>query len=344
MTFLKGVALMRFRDWTALPDGLACGALNRISDVPGLSVGHHTIVEDEPRFLRTGVSVLRIEGVHERPVAAASHLFNGYGKTLGLPQIDEIGNMESHVYLTNTLSVGAVQQGAVSLALEGRPDVRSFNAVVMECNDGRLSDIASLAITPEMAGLALEDARADFEMGSIGAGTGMICFGFKGGIGSASRKVTIGDSEYTVGVLVLSNFGSGADLRLPGCHHDFTHGPGESGDGSLIMIAGTDAPLMPHQLKRVARHMSGAIGLLGSPGSHGSGDFALAFSTGLRLGAGGPLRNETLLVNDGAAMSQFFRAATWATAEAIVDSMFISPGMKGFRTEVSSLRVRLPVS
>ncbi len=332
----------RFREWTSLPDGLSCGPLNLISDVPGLSVGHHTVIEDEPRFLRTGVSVLKIDDVHERPVAAATHVFNGFGKSMGLLQIDELGIMESHVYLTNTLSVGAVQQGAVRLALEGRPETRTFNAVVMECSDGRLSDIRALAVTPEMAGLALADARQEFALGSVGAGTGMICFGFKGGIGSASRVVEIDGRSYTVGALVLSNFGAGQDLRLPGCNHAFTHGRSESGDGSLIMIAATDAPLMPHQLKRVARHLSGAIGLLGSPGSHGSGDFAVAFSTGLRLGSGNTWRNETILANDGAAMSALFRAATWAATEAIIDSMFTSPGMKGLLTEVASLRVKLP--
>ncbi len=334
---------MRFRDRSKFPDGLPAGPLNRITDVPGLAVGHHTLINDTPRILRTGVSVLRIDNVLSRPVSAACHVFNGYGKSMGLPQIEELGSMESDVFLTNTLSIGAVQQGAVQSILRDRPGIRSLNAVVMECNDGQLSDIGSLAVTPEMAGLALADARPEFEMGSVGAGTGMICFGFKGGIGSASRRVEIGGREFTVGALVLSNFGKKEDLRLPGHSLRFEDPPAESGDGSLIMIAATDAPLMPHQLKRVARHLSGAIGLLGSPGSHGSGDFALAFSTGLRFGGAEPWRNEAILASDGEAMSLLFRAATWATAEAIIDSMLLSPAMRGFRTEAGSLAHAFPL-
>lgn len=330
---------VRYRDYEQLPDGLPCGPLNKITDVPGLAVGHHTLQQQEPTILNTGVTCLSIENVQSSQVAAATHIMNGFGKSLGLAQIDEIGTMESHVFLTNTLSVGAVQQGAVKIALKERPNIRSFNAVVMECNDGRLSDIAQLAVTPEMADLALRDATDDFPMGSVGAGTGMICFGYKGGIGSSSRLIEIDGKVYTVGSIVLSNFGRQDDLTLPGKGRlaPRPDAEGESGDGSLILVVATDVPLMPHQLKRVARHSCLSVGLLGGPGSHGSGDFALAFSTTMRTTPGSAIMERANLVNDGAAMSALFRAAAWSCAEAILDSMLLSPATKGFRTEVLSL-------
>lgn len=330
---------MRYRDFEKLPDGLPCGPLNKISDVPGLTVGHHTLRREEPTILNTGVTCLRIPDVVQAPVSAATHVMNGFGKSLGLVQVDELGTMESHVYFTNTLSVGAIQQGGVKVALKERPDMRSYNTVVMECNDGRLSDIAELAVTPEMAALALDDAREDFDLGSVGGGTGMICFGFKGGMGSASRVITVGDTDYTVGALVQANFGRQDDLTLPGKGLRFVNrqAPGESGDGSLIMVVGTDLPLMPHQLQRVARHACLCVGLLGGPGSHGSGDIAVAFSTGLRSKSGPAIQTRPNLVVEGAAMSALFRAAAWSCAEAILDSMLMSPATKGHRMDVSSL-------
>lgn len=327
---------MRFRQWSPLPDGLPTGPLNSITDVPGLRVGHHTVIEDAPRVLRTGVTVIDIDHVLQRPVAAACHVLNGYGKSMGLVQIEELGSIESPVYLTNTLSIGAVQQGAVRVALAAKPGLRSYNAVVMECNDGTLSDIAALAVTPEMVPLAHADARPDFPCGSLGAGTGMICFAFKGGIGSASRVLAVNGRHYHLGALVLANFGKRSDLRLPGSNQVFADG-GESSAGSLIMIVATDLPLMPHQLKRLARHTPLAIGLLGSPGHHGSGDIALAFSTTTRFGGAGTIEDRPVVVDDGEVMTAIFRAAAWATAEAILDSMFLSPPMRGHRGEVPSI-------
>ncbi len=326
----------RFRHWSALPDGLRTGPRNLITDVPGLTVGHHTLVEDAPRILRTGVTVLRIPDALAQPVAAASHVFNGYGKTMGLVQIDELGTLESPIWFTNTLSIGAVQQGAVQVALREKPGLRSFNAVVTECNDSHLSDIATLAVTPAMAVLAHDDARADFPLGSVGAGAGMVCFGFKGGIGSASRVIELEGRLYTVGALVLANFGRREDLRLPGVALPPGAGP-TNGSGSLIMVVGTDLPLLPHQLRRVTRHMSLAIGLLGGPGGHGSGDIAIAFSTGCRLGTGAVFQERTLLANEGSAMDQVFRAATWACAESILDAMVTSPTTRGLRGTVDGL-------
>jgi len=332
----KGTIAMRYRDHAPLPDGLPTGPLNRITDVPGLAVGHHTLIEDSPRVLRTGVSVLRIDDALNRPVAAACHVFNGYGKSMGLVQIEELGSIESSIYLTNTLSIGAVQQGAVALVREANPHLRSHNAVVMECNDGTLSQIATLAVTPEMAGLAMADAREDFALGSVGAGTGMICFGFKGGIGSASRRIAVDGREFTVGALVLANFGRREDLRMPGLETALSTS-GESGDGSLIMIIATDLPLLPHQLKRVARHAGNGMGLLGCPGSNGSGDISIAFSTTTRGGGADTFQQREVIVNDSATMSLAFRAAAWATAEAILDAMVASPAMKSHHGDVPAL-------
>jgi D-aminopeptidase len=327
---------LRYRRLRTLPDGLPTGSLNLISDVPGIRVGHHTIWEEAPRILRTGVTALTIPNVVAQPVAAATHVFNGFGKSLGLMQIDELGTMESPVYLTNTLSVGAVHQGAVAVAQRERSPLRTYNPIVMECNDGRLSDIDALAVTPAMAALAHDAATENFELGSVGAGTGMICFGHKGGIGSSSRCIEVAGNEFTVGALVLSNFGRREDLRLPGTALSLAPGVMD-GNGSLILIVATDLPLMPHQLRRVARHAALCIGQLGTPGYHGSGDVVVAFSTGLRLGSGEAMRSANIIANDGEAMNLAFRAAAWSCTEAILDSMLASPAVKGLRAEVPSL-------
>lgn len=322
---------MRYREYAPLKDGFSTGKLNRITDVPRLRVGHCTIDRDQLTIVRTGVTVLRIDDVISKPVWAASNVFNGYGKSIGLVQVDELGTMESHVFFTNTLSIGAVQQGAVKIALRECHDITSFNAVVMECNDSYLSDIASLSVTDSMAIEAYDGAVKDFKMGSVGAGTGMVCFGFKGGIGSSSRMIEIDGREYTLGALVLANFGRTTDLKIPGLVDVNFEEPQRDG-GSLIMVLSTDVPLLPHHLKRIARHLSLSIGILGAPGYHGSGDIALAFSTADR-------RDPQALTigEDGSIMSRIFKASVWATVEAILDSMFSSPYTKGFHGTVPSI-------
>jgi len=324
---------MRFRELASPGDGCETGTLNKITDLEGIRVGHYTLTEDTPRCLRTGISVIRIPFVYERPVPAASSVFNGYGKSMGLIQIEELGTIESDIFLTNTLSIGAVHQGAVRLALESNAELSSLNVVVMECNDGFLNEIRALAIKEEMVADTVGNAKKDFQLGSCGAGTGMVCFGYKGGIGSSSRIIEFGGRKYTLGVFVLSNFGRSSDLRIPSLElrprlQDF-----DREKGSLIMILGTDLPLMPHQLKRVTRHMNLAIGLLGAPGHHGSGDISLAFTTSREYSL-----SEQSLMNEGNTISEIFRAAVWACAEAIVDSMLCSGAMTGFKGSVDSLR------
>lgn len=322
---------MRFRNCGHHFEWLRSGPLNRITDVEGLGVGHYTLVEDFPRILRTGVTAIRIEDVIRKPLMAASSVFNGYGKSMGLIQIDELGTLESHIYLTNTLSIGAVHQAAIKIALDEYPDLTSHNAIVMECNDSYLNDITALAVSESMAVEAYKNAARDFELGSVGVGTGMVCFDMKGGIGSASRVGVIDGREYTVGSLVLSNFGSRQDLRIEG----FDLKQGESlnlAGGSLIMIVATDIPLLPHHLKRVARHMSLAIGILGAPGYHGSGDISLAFSTARTFDF------DTLRIGDSSSnMNLIFRMAVQATTEAILDSMFCSKTMSGLKGTVKSI-------
>ncbi|HDP77152.1 MAG TPA: S58 family peptidase [Mesotoga infera] len=327
---------MRFRELARQSDGYETGALNKITDLEGIRVGHYTLTEDSPRCLRTGITVIRIPSVYERPVPAASSVFNGYGKSMGLIQIEELGTLESDIFLTNTLSIGAVHQGAVRLALQSNPELSSLNVVVMECNDGFLSDIRSLSIREEMVSIAVMNARKDFTLGSCGAGTGMICFGYKGGIGSSSRIIEFDGRKYTVGAIVLSNFGRSSDLRIPSLELSDDSGSSAQGAGSLIMIVGTDLPLMPHQLKRVSRHMSLAIGLLGAPGHHGSGDISLAFSTAREYSL-----SDQRLMSHGNTISEIFRASAWACVEAIVDSMLSSDGMSGFKGSVKSLRSAL---
>ena len=209
--------------WRARDLGLGCGILplgsrNSISDVPGIRVGHRTIVEGD---IRTGVTAILPPSPNvfrDKPVAAA-HVLNGFGKSAGLVQIDELGTLETPVLLTNTLAVGTCCTALVRHAVKTNPDIgretSTVNPLVLECNDGFLNDIQALSVTEADALTAIETASVDFACGAVGAGCGMSAFGFKGGIGSSSRRLVLDDYTFHLGVLVLANFGRPGDLRLP---------------------------------------------------------------------------------------------------------------------------------
>lgn len=259
------------------------GERDLITDVPGVKVGHVTLKEGD---IHTGVTAVLPHGGNcfQDKVMAGVSVINGFGKSVGLIQIQELGTIETPILLTNTLSVGTACQELTRYMLEGNPDIGvttgTVNCVVTECNDGRLNDIRGLHVRPEHIRQALESAGEDFEEGAVGGGTGMVCLGLKGGIGSASRRVDVDGQPYTVGALVMSNFGAPGNLIIGGKHYDTNLGREERKDeGSIIMLLATDIPLNERQLSRLAKRSMVALGRVGSYCGNGSGDIAIAFTT-----------------------------------------------------------------
>jgi D-aminopeptidase len=257
----------------------------RITDVPGVRVGHRTLVDGD---IRTGVTAILPHGgdiYRDRPVAA-SYVLNGFGKSVGLVQLDELGQIETPILLTNTLSVGTCANALIRLAVVGNPGIGrrlpTVNPVVGECNDGFLNDIQAMAVTEADAVAALEAASVDFASGAVGAGAGMSCFGFKGGIGTASQAISLDGVAHHLGVLALCNFGRAGDLRLEDGRRV---GPGASEGpekGSVMVVVATDIPLDHRQLRRVIRRFGVGLARVGSFWGHGSGDIAIGFTTANR--------------------------------------------------------------
>ncbi len=296
----------RLRDLGVTIGNLPPGPLNAITDVAGVKVGHTTIVRGET--VRTGVTAILPHGgnLFRDKVPGAIFVGNGFGKLMGSTQVEELGEIESPILLTNTLAVGRVADAASDsmLALPGNENVRSINIVVGETNDGRLNDIRGRHITREDVLAAIQGAKEGVvEEGSVGAGTGTVAFGYKGGIGTASRRA----GAYTVGVLVQSNFGG--TLTIAGVPIPKEGVAGR--DGSIMIVIATDAPVDARNLKRMGARAMMGLARTGAAGSNGSGDYAIAFSTA---------RQPTKLVaNDD--MSLLFLATIEATEEAIVNSL-----------------------
>lgn len=317
--------------------GLTCGILpagahNAITDVPGVRVGHCTVRNGD---INTGVTAILPHGgnLFRRKVMAASHVINGFGKTVGLTQVQELGTIETPILLTNTLSVGTCATALIRDAIRLNPDIGrtsgTVNPLVGECNDGPLNDIQALAITEEHALAALADAHeGDVEQGNVGAGTGMSCFGFKGGIGSASRKINLAGGRH-LGVLVLSNFGKAGDLILPDGRRPDPRQPDQPERGSIMVVLATDVPLEHRQLERVARRAGAGIARLGSFWGHGSGDIAIAFSTGNLVDHDETRDLVPLVTLNEARIDLLFRAATEATQEAVLNSMLSADAFTG---------------
>lgn len=313
------------------------GDLNSIADVKGVTVGHETLDHGNAR---TGVTaILPHQGnIFREKVMAASHVINGFGKSTGLIQIDELGTIETPIILTNTLSVGDAYKGLVQYMIEQNVEIGrtagTVNPVVCECNDGFLNDIRGLYITPGHVSRAIQNSTADFTQGDVGAGKGMSCYKLKGGIGSSSRIAAIGNETFTVGVLVLSNFGEMKDLTINGIKagryisRSF-HKDKEKSAGSIIVVIATDAPLSERQLKRTCMRVSAGISRTGSYIQNGSGEIALAFSTTNRIEH---FSNNVILplrmLND-EMIDPLFRATVEATEEAILNSMIYSSPVTG---------------
>ena len=332
-TTAQGVAAKpSVRDWGRAPGVLPTGPLNAITDVDGVRVGQVTLNHGEG--VRTGVTAIIPHGgdVFRDRVPAALKVANGYGKLAGATQIRELGELETPIVLTNTLSVAAAMEGIIRWTLDqpGHEDIRSVNAVVGETNDGGLNDIRGLHVTPAHVIEAITTARSGpVAEGTVGAGTGTIAFGFKGGIGTSSRRLPRSLGGHTVGVLVQSNYGGlltidgvpvGAEI---GRFYLKDAVEAEKPDGSIMIIVATDAPLSDRNLERLAERAFAGLARTGAAYSNGSGDYAIAFSTaeGVRRT---PERREELAryedwPND--RMSPLFVAVAEATEEAILNSM-----------------------
>lgn len=333
---------MRLRDYGYQIGTMPTGPRNAITDVPGVTVGHSTIHNDQ---CHTGVTVIlpAQDNLFTNKLTAACYIHNGFGKTTGLMQIEELGSLETPIALTNTLNVGLVHDALVSYTLEQcRQDgvsLRSVNPVVGECNDGRLSNIALRPVTRDHVYAAIQNASQSVPEGSLGAGAGTICYGLKGGIGTASRQMTLGDTTYTLGVLVQSNFGSTQDLMVAGkpLGRDLVHSiagkkiaPTKVDAGSIMMIVGTDLPLSSRQLRRVIRRCGVGLARTGSYLGHGSGEVMIGFTTANRILYDGPeLVSHTTLRED--LLDIPFRAVAEATEEAVLNSMTAANTITGYQ-------------
>ena len=326
---------------------LPVGPLNSITDIAGVTVGHTTIIRGDN--IRTGVTaILPHQGnLFREKVPGAVFVGNGFGKLMGSTQVTELGEIETPILLTSTLSVPRVADALLDymLSLPGNEDVQSVNPVVGETNDGYLNDIRGRHITRDDVLNSIKNAKSGpVEEGSVGAGTGTVAFGFKGGIGTSSRKLPAGLGAYTVGVLVQTNFGGvltingapvGRELdqyylkeELRGINYGPGHNPREMADGSVIIVIATDAPVDARQLKRMGARAMMGLARTGAAGSNGSGDYAIAFSTSSDVRIQTPRdpssrnvpRSIKVLGND--AMSPLFLAVIEATEEAIYNSLF----------------------
>ncbi|MEU6843424.1 P1 family peptidase [Streptomyces sp. NPDC046716] len=340
----------RPRDLGIAPGVLPPGPANSLTDVPGVRVGHVTLAHDDAELpVRTGVTVVvpAPGSVFRDKPAAGLEVVNGFGKAAGLSQIAELGVLETPLALTNTLAVGAAFEGLVRHALAGHPEIGTttgtVNPAVFECNDGWLNDIRGLHVRPRHVRAALDAASdAPVAEGAVGAGTGMVSFGWKAGIGSGSRLVDAGDGiRWTVGVLVLANFGSAADLTVAGApvgrtltpEHAVEQGEFARGAGSCVVLVATDAPADARQLRRVAKRASVGLARTGGIIQHGSGEYALAWSTAQRTPhiPRGPVRSATAVAEHGPVLDLLFRAAAEATEEAVLASLFAAHPVTGVR-------------
>jgi D-aminopeptidase len=319
----------RARDVGVAPGVGATGPLNAITDVAGVRVGHTTIVEGDS--VRTGVTAIVPHGgnVFQDKVAGSVFVGNAFGKLAGSTQVNELGTIETPIVLTNTLSVGVALDAVVryTLAQPGNEEVRSVNAVVGETNDGGLNDIRGLHVKTDHVISAIRNASdGAVDEGAVGAGTGTICYGWKGGIGTSSRKLE--RTGYMVGVLAQTNFGG--NLTIAGVPiYKMLQPPrrgganaGEAADGSCMLIVATDAPLDSRDLRRLAARAVFGLARTGSAYSNGSGDFAVAFSTSpemrSRFNETAPRARQVLPTD---AVSPLFEAALEATEEAVYNSL-----------------------
>jgi D-aminopeptidase len=323
------------------------GPLNAITDVTGVRVGHRTMVEGDR--IRTGVTAIipHAGNLFQDKTPAAIVVGNGFGKLMGSTQVQELGEIETPILLTNTLAVAQVAEGAVRWTLQqpGNESVRSVNAVVGETNDGRLNDIRARTVTPQHAIEAIERATTGaVEEGAVGAGTGTIAFDLKGGIGTSSRRLPARFGGYTLGVLVQSNFGGLLTIagqpvwKLLGSN-PFAPPPAPANAGSIMIVVATDAPLSDRNLERLARRALVGLARTGATVSNGSGDYVVAFSTAEAVRRTPAQRSSIATVSElpNDRMTPLFQAVAEATEEAVVNSMLRAKPMRSAIGSVEAL-------
>lgn len=322
---------------TARDFGIVCGIMptgekNAITDVPGVRVGHHTLRSGD---INTGVTAIipHSGNLYRRKVLAASDVINGFGKSTGLVQINELGTLETPIVLSNTFAVGICANALIREAIAANPDIgrqtATVNPVVGECNDGPLNDIQAMAVTEEHVQLALASASEEMEQGSVGAGTGMTCFGFKGGIGTSSRRISLDHKDHHLGVLVLSNFGRAGDLVLPDGRRPHPKAKQQAEKGSVIIVLATDIPMEHRQLQRVSRRCGAGLARLGAFWGHGSGDITIGFSTGVTFDHDEAADFVAMQALNEDRIDELFRAATEATQEAVLNSLCAAKATTG---------------
>jgi len=337
------------------------GPLNAITDVPGVRVGHVTLVDDgdSPDLagaVRTGVTaILPHDGnLFRDKVPAAIHVINGFGKVVGTSQVSELGVIETPIILTSTLSVGTAFNGLVNHALRTNLEIGdttgSVNPVVAECNDSQLNDMRGQHVNVDHVLAAIVAAKTGpVTEGGVGAGTGMVCYGWKGGIGTASRLAEVNDSSFTVGVLLLANFGDARQLTIAGRQIGLSVDPRRlddsnrlKGAGSCVVVVATDAPVSDRQLSRLARRVQNGLARTGNVGAHMSGEYAIAFTTSRRV-PHWPTSSQLVsneLAEDGSLIDLMFQAVVEATEEAVINALFTANTMVGRGRRV---RYALPV-
>ncbi len=326
---------------------LPVGHFNHICDVPGVLVGHYSVHSNTHH---TGVTaILPHDGnLFRDKVKAGSHVFNGFGKSIGIMQIEELGMIETPILLTNTLNVGKVSDSLITYMLQDNKEIGvttgTINPLVLECNDGRLNHIQERILSDEAVVTAINTAKQDVQQGSIGAGSGMICHGLKGGIGSSSREIIFDNQKYHVGVLVNTNFGASnsKSLLFKGRAigeniYNRNKTKNEDDKGSIIVVIATDIPLESRQLNRVSKRAALGIARTGSFAGNGSGDIMIAFSTANRSQhfANSCIEKYEMLRDD--SLEKVFKAVVYATEEAILNSMLYSPSTTGYLTTAKSI-------
>ena len=339
----------RARDLGITIGSLSPGETNSITDVPGVLVGHATLIKGEGKLIpgkgpiRTGVTaILPHEGnLFCEPVVGAVHIINGYGKAVGLAQLMELGRIETPILLTSTLNVGIVEDAVTQYVIEQNPQTgiskTTPNPIVAECHDGYLNDAQGRHVRPPHVFEAIKQASTKVEEGCVGAGTGMMAYGYKSGIGTASRKLSTNHGGYIIGSLVVPNCGRKGDLIINGTPITQVLGQSASNSqtllspegGSIVVIIATNAPLSSRQLSRLAHRAVIGIGRTGSVVSHGSGDFVIAFSTAHheRQDTSSLLINRTQLKEK--LLTPLFGAVVETTEEAILNALFMATTLTG---------------
>ncbi|MBC7150930.1 MAG: P1 family peptidase [Rhizobium sp.] len=318
--------------WSDGKNSLKPGRHNAITDVPGVRVGHCTLSGDG---VATGVTAVipHAGDLFREKVRAAAEVINGFGKSVGLVQVAELGTVETPILLTNTFGVAACSEALIRRAIADNPaigrETSTVNPVVCECNDGQINDIQALSVRPKDALAALSAAHdGPVEQGAIGAGRGMTAFGFKAGIGSASRCMHLAAREFTLGALVLANFGRAGDLVLPDGRRPDPRQVSRAEKGSVIVVLATDLPLSDRQLQRVARRAGAGLARLGAFWGHGSGDIVLSFTTADPVAHDGPALRSMTVIDDNL-IDLPFRAAAEATQEAVLNALCAAPAETG---------------